>query len=136
MAKPANIVDLAARKAERRRASIMVIDDDQSMRELVRLHLSNAGYEVRIAEDAVEGGRMLLERSPDLIICDVDMPYLNGYDFVAALRTDATKRDIPVVFLTVKEDVADQAKKLGAVAYLTKPVMADRLLEVVRLFVP
>ncbi|HEY5896147.1 MAG TPA: response regulator [Burkholderiales bacterium] len=132
---PANVVDLAARKAERKRASIMVIDDDQSMRELVRLHLSNAGYEVRIAEDAVVGGRMLLERAPDLIICDVDMPYMSGYDFVAALRTDATKRDIPVVFLTVKDDVADQAKKLGAVAYLMKPVMADRLLEVVRLFV-
>lgn len=132
---PANVVDLAARKAERKRASIMVIDDDQSMRELVRLHLSNAGYEVRIAEDAVVGGRMLLERAPDLLICDVDMPYMSGYDFVAALRTDATKRDIPVVFLTVKDDVADQAKKLGAVAYLMKPVMADRLLEVVRLFV-
>lgn len=134
MAKQANVVDLASRKA--RRASIMVIDDDQSMRELVRLHLSNAGYEVRMAEDAVVGGRMVLERAPDLIICDVDMPYLSGYDFVAALRTDATKAGIPVIFLTVTEDVADQARKLGAVAYLMKPVMADRLLEVVRLFVP
>lgn len=134
MAKQANVVDLASRKA--RRASIMVIDDDQSMRELVRLHLSNAGYEVRMAEDAVVGGRMVLERAPDLIICDVDMPYMSGYDFVAALRTDATKAGIPVIFLTVTEDVADQARKLGAVAYLMKPVMADRLLEVVRLFVP
>ncbi len=136
MAKNEKVVDLASRKAERRRPSIVVIDDDQSMRELVRLHLSNAGYEVRIAEDAVEGGRMVLERSPDLIVCDVDMPYMSGYDFVAALRTDASKCDIPVVFLTVKEDVADQAKKLGAVAYLMKPVMADRLLEVVRLYIP
>lgn len=112
----------------------MVVDDDASMRELIALHLRNAGYTVVAAEDAVEAGRRVLERAPDLLICDVDMPYLDGYDFVAALRSDPATAAIPVVFLTVKEDVADRGARLGAVAHLVKPLMADRLLEIVARF--
>ena len=117
-----------------RRPTILVIDDDEIIRELVKLHLRNADYQVLEAEDAVIGGHLILQRRPDLVLCDVDMPYLNGYDLVAALKGDSGTRDIPVVFLTMNEDVARQAKKLGAVAYLMKPVKADKLLEVVALF--
>jgi len=106
------------------------------MRDLVALHLSNYGYEVAVAEDAVEGGHLILRRTPDLILCDVEMPYLNGYEFVAALKAHPTTRDIPVVFLTVRDDVAENAAKLGAVAYLRKPLTVDRLLEVVGVFTP
>ena len=58
---------------------IVVVDDDHVMRTLLDMHLRNAGYEVFIAEDAVEGGHLIMKILPDLIICDVDMPYLNGY---------------------------------------------------------
>lgn len=68
------------------------------------------------------------------MIVDVKMPYMDGYEFVAAVKADSGTRDIPVIFLTIKEDVADRAAELGAAAYLTKPVLADRLLEVVALF--
>lgn len=119
-----------------RRGKVVVIDDDQSMRELVALHLRNAGYEVALAEDAVVGGRLILTRAPDLILCDVEMPYLNGYEFVAALKTHVTTRHIPVVFLTVRNDVEEQAPKLGAAAYLRKPLTVDRLLQVVSLLTP
>ena len=112
----------------------MVIDDDETLRTLVRLHLANAGYEVLDAADAVEGGYLVIRTSPDLVICDVDMPYMNGYEFVAALKSDPLTRRIPVVFLTVDDDVAAKAQRLGAAAYLRKPVTADRLLEVVGLF--
>jgi CheY-like chemotaxis protein len=77
----------------------------------------------------------VLKTPPDLIIADVSMPYMDGYQLVAALKADSATRDIPVVFLTSREDVADYAKQLGAVAYLHKPVLADRLLEIVALFV-
>ena len=113
---------------------IVVVDDDHVMRTLLDMHLRNAGYEVFMAEDAVEGGHLIMKILPDLIICDVDMPYLNGYEFVAALKTHDTTRDIPVVFLTSNEDREDAATRLGAAAYLTKPVRADRLLEVVGRF--
>jgi len=113
---------------------IVIIDDDDVMRMLLDMHLRNAGYEVFSAEDAVEGGHLVLRTLPDLIICDVDMPYLNGFDFVAALKTHDTTRDIPIVFLTSNEDLGGRASQLGAVAHLMKPVRADRLLEVVGLF--
>ena len=113
--------------------TILIVEDDPVVRSLVRLHLRNAGYEVLEAEDAVEGGHLLLGKQPDLVVCDVDMPYLNGYEFVAALKADPQTRHVPVVFLTVRDDVADHAKKVGAEAYLRKPVRADQLLETVRL---
>ena len=121
----------AFRTITERPKKVLVIDDDRSIRELVRLHLSNRGYEVAVAEDAVVGGRLALSAKPQLIIIDVNMPYLDGPDFVAALKGDPQTKDIPVVFLTSDEDFGDRAGHLGAVAYLTKPVLADRLLEVV-----
>jgi CheY-like chemotaxis protein len=62
-----------------RPATILVVDDDESMRELLRLHLTNAGYDVRLAEDAVVAGQLVLRNPPDLIIADVEMPYMDGF---------------------------------------------------------
>jgi len=110
---------------------VLVIDDDRYIRDLVSLHLANRGYDVAVAEDAVVGGRLALAAKPQLIIVDVNMPYLDGPDFVAALKGDPQTSDIPVVFLTSDDDVADRAASLGAFACLKKPIMADRLLDVV-----
>lgn len=120
--------------ADAPRPKILVVDDDRSLRALVRLHLANAGYDVIEAEDAVVGGYTVLRTPPDLVICDVNMPYMDGYEFVAALRSEPLTQHIPVVFLTLDDDVADRAQKLGAVAHLRKPLTADRLLETVGLF--
>jgi CheY-like chemotaxis protein len=125
---------VSTRGLRRERAKLVVIDDDTTIRTLLKLHLVNAGYDVLAAADAVEGGYLVIGTSPDLIICDVNMPYMDGYDFVAALKSDPLTREIPVIFLTTDEDVAGKAQKLGAVAYLRKPITADRLLEVVGLF--
>lgn len=114
---------------------ILVVDDEPAMRDLLRLHLANNGYEVLQAEDAVVAGHLVLKEKPDLLIVDVHMPYMDGYEFVDALKKDPQTRDIPVVFLSTDDNVATQASRLGAAAYLPKPVMADRLLEVVRLYV-
>ena len=97
------------------------------MRSLIGLHLRNGGYEVQEAEDAIEAGYAVLQRPPDLIICDVQMPYMDGLEFLAALKADPLTRRIPVAFIS-SEDLADRADRLGAVAYLKKPVMADALL--------
>jgi len=113
---------------------IVLIDDDQIVRDLASLHLRNAGYHVVTAEDAAVAGREILRETPDVILCDVEMPYLDGYEFVAALRTDELTKDIPVIFLSAREDLKEYASTLGAAAYLRKPVTSDRLLEVVALF--
>jgi CheY-like chemotaxis protein len=86
---------------------------------------------VFLAEDAIAGGHVVVEQVPDLIICDVAMPYMDGYEFITALRADPATHGIPVIFLTVKDDVIEHAKQLGA-TYLMKPVMADALLREVR----
>lgn len=117
------------------KAKIAVIDDDRFIRYLLDLHLRKAGYEVFTAEDAVAAGRVVVERKPDVILCDVDMPFMDGYEFVSALRADPTTRHIPVIFLTVNKSVGDRAKQLGA-GHLVKPVMADELLRTVAQFAP
>jgi CheY-like chemotaxis protein len=114
---------------------IAVIDDDRFIRYLLDLHLRKAGYEVFTAEDAVAAGRVVVDHKPDLILCDVDMPFMDGYEFVAALRADPVTRHIPVIFLTVNKTVGDRAKQLGA-GHLMKPVLADDLLQAVAQFVP
>lgn len=117
-------------------ATILVVDDDASLRQLLRLHLSSAGYEVLVAEDAIAAGYLVLRQPPDLIIADVHMPHMDGFEFVAALKSDKTLPDIPVIFLTSLEEGDQRGKELGAVGYLTKPVRADRLLAMVAQHVP
>jgi diguanylate cyclase (GGDEF)-like protein len=110
---------------------ILVVDDDESMRALVRLHLANAGYDVVLAEDAVVAGHLALRDPPDLIIADVEMPYMDGFQFVEALKSDPVVSEIPVIFLTVRADGESRAQQLGAAGYLAKPLVVDRLLSLV-----
>ncbi len=117
-------------------AYILVVEDDPDIRSLLRLHLASAGYEVGVAEDAIQAGYMVLARPPDLILTDVRMPYMDGFEFVAALRADNTVPYIPVIFLTSVEDGDHRGRELGAVGYLLKPIRADRLLALVAQNVP
>lgn len=118
----------------RGRRRVVLVDDDEIIRELAALHLRNAGYCVITAEDAAVAGREILRERPDIVVCDVEMPYLDGYAFVAALRTHESTKDIPVILVSSRDDLKEHASKLGAAAYLRKPVMSDRLLELVALF--
>jgi CheY-like chemotaxis protein len=117
-------------------ASILVVDDDESIRELLRLHLSAAGYKVEVAADAIAAGYSVLRSAPDLILTDISMPHMTGFEFIAALRADKSVPQIPVIFLTSIEDGDLRGKELGAVGYITKPVRADKLLSLVAQHVP
>ena len=110
---------------------ILIIDDSQDMRELLSLHLRNAGYGVVAAEDAIAAGHCISEAVPGLIICDFKMPFMDGVDFIAALRADATIPDIPVIFITAREHSAELTGKTFGFPVLTKPLVADDLLAVV-----
>ena len=115
---------------------ILVVEDDESLCELLRMHLASAGYEVSTASDGISAGYQVLKNPPDLILSDVNMPHMDGFEFIAALKADKTLPEIPVIFLTSVEDGDQRGKELGAVAYLTKPVRADRLLELVARHAP
>jgi len=116
--------------AENQRKTVLVIDDDRAIRELLKLHLVNAGYQVLVAEDAIVGGRELLERRPDLLIIDASLPYMSGIDFVATLIADQSLPAMPVIFITGREELSARAHAL-ADACLVKPFLATDLLEVV-----
>jgi DNA-binding response OmpR family regulator len=117
-------------------ASILIVDDDKNIREQLRMHLANAGYEVQVAEDAIAAGYLVLRSPPDLIISDVNMPHMDGFEFIAALKSDKSIPYIPVIFLTTEEEGDFRGKDLGAIGYVTKPVRADKLLALVAQHVP
>ena len=109
-------------------ATLLVVDDDGYMRELLNLHLSNAGYEVLAAEDAVVAGHILLRHRPDVILLDIELPFMDGLEFLRALKAEEGLSTIPVIMVSSRDDYEEHAKELGAVTFLHKPLMADRLL--------
>lgn len=108
-------------------ANILVVDDDEVARELLYLHLAGAGYGVKLAEDAIEAGYVLLEQHVDLLVADIEMPFMDGIDLVRAIKSDPAVASLPVVFITSNAEHEDQARALGA-AFLRKPLRADELL--------
>ena len=115
---------------------ILVVEDEESMRELLRLHLSSAGYNVEVAEDAIAAGYSVLKDPPDLIICDVAMPHMDGFEFVAALRAaTAVSNELPVIFLTAEREADVRARELGG-EFLEKPIRLEELLKAVSRHLP
>jgi DNA-binding response OmpR family regulator len=113
-----------------RRHRVLVVDDEPAIRELLKLHLANAGYEVHLAEDGIVAERALREAQPDLVVVDVAMPYRGGLEFVAGLAADEELRRLPVIFMTGYGDLAGGARALGA-RCLQKPFEMSALLELV-----
>jgi CheY-like chemotaxis protein len=117
-------------------ARLLVVDDNANMRELLEMHLRAAGYDVHVAEDGIAAGYAVLRSPPDLIICDVQMPHMDGFEFIAALRADKALPRFPVIFLTTMEEGELRGRDLGAVGYHAKPIRLDKLLELVAANVP
>lgn len=109
---------------------ILVVEDEEVMQELLSLHLTTAGYTVEVAKDAIAAGYAVLKNAPDLIICDVEMPHMDGFQLVAALRADNSLPVVPVIFLTSSDDEG-RGRELGAADYLFKPVRLEELLAAV-----
>ena len=100
--------------------TILVVDDEASIRQVLRQSLENAGHLVIEAGDGLEGLRIAREQRPNLIILDIMMPNLNGFDVAASLKNDPDFMGIPILMLTVVDD-AQRAYGLGVERYLSKP---------------
>lgn len=109
---------------------ILIIDDDVEFREMLRILLSAEGYTPQVAEDAIEGGKALLAEQPDVIICDLKMPYMDGLELLSLLRSDEGTNSLPVILVSGQSDIdtLSKAVKLGASDYLIKPLTRERLL--------
>lgn len=111
------------------------MDDDRSILDLLRIHLGNAGYEVRLAGDAISAGHLILRDPPDLVLLDVDMPFMSGFELLEAMRGDPALPKVPVVMITAHAEAQARAKQLG-VGFLSKPIFLEQLLREVARFLP
>jgi PAS domain S-box-containing protein len=110
------------------RYSILIVDDDVHIRELLRQELDGAGYRVREAGDGREALRHIRRERPDLVILDVMMPEMNGFDVAAVLKNDPQTMDLPIIILSIVED-QERGYRLGVDRYLIKPVETDVVIE-------
>jgi len=101
--------------------SILVVDDDANIRSLLQQELAEAGYSVRLAEDGRKALALVREEMPGLIILDVMMPEMNGFDVAAVLKNDPATMHIPIIILSILED-KERGFRLGVDRYLTKPI--------------
>ena len=109
--------------------SVLVVDDEPMARTLLRLMLVRSGYEVIEAVDGHDALKKLDMHSPDLIILDVMMPGLDGYEVCAIIRERFDRNQLPIIMLSAKSDLlsAQTGLDAGATKYLTKPVSPDDL---------
>jgi DNA-binding NarL/FixJ family response regulator len=112
---------------------LLLVDDEPGLREAVRAYLEDEGFTVHVASNAREGWELLQRISPELIISDIMMPQVDGYQFLQQLRDDPRFATLPVVFLTARGMTTDriQGYNAGADAYLSKPFDPDELVAIV-----
>lgn len=113
---------------------ILIIEDQAPMRRNIALMLELEGYEVLTAENGKVGLELARSSKPDLVLCDVMMPEMDGYGVIQGLRADKETATMPFVFLTAKGDKPDVriGMNFGADDYLTKPVVRDDLLATIQ----
>lgn len=113
---------------------IMVVDDEPYIARVIKFKLEQEGYTVISANDGQSGLQKIKEEKPDLVLLDVMMPGLSGYEVCQRIKEDAELAGIPVVILTAKGQERDreQGLTMGASDYITKPFSPNRLLELVK----
>ena len=113
--------------------NILVIDDKEEIRTLIKAVLGNFGFNVLEAGNGQLGVQMLRDQSPDLVICDVNMPGMDGYETMSAVRESSTTASIPFILMTglVSRDGFRRGMVCGADDYLVKPFTTDELIEAV-----
>jgi GAF domain-containing protein/DNA-binding response OmpR family regulator len=122
---------VAAERAAPSVGTVLVIDDEAAIRDLMQRYLAKEGFRVVAAAGGEEGLRLARELRPDAITLDVMMPGLDGWAVLTALKADPSVAEIPVIMLTIVDD-KNLGYALGAADYLTKPIERDRLLAVLR----
>jgi DNA-binding response OmpR family regulator len=109
---------------------ILVVEDQPHIQTMLRKRLESAGYEVLSATEGAAGLALARTEKPDLMVLDVILPKMSGYQICAALKHDETYREIPILMLTVRSQAGDVERglALGADAYMIKPYEADAVL--------
>lgn len=118
--------------------TLLAVDDSKTMRDMVSFTLKEAGYKVLEAEDGKAALGVLQNNSVDGIITDLNMPNMNGFELIKAVRSDAKHKFVPILMLTTEGDDAkkQEGKSAGATGWIVKPFNPQKLIEVVKKVCP
>ncbi|MEO5357081.1 MAG: response regulator [Nitrospirae bacterium YQR-1] len=116
---------------------IMVVDDDKTTRKILGLYLKGGGHQSVFAENGLDAIEKLAVNEVDLILTDLNMPFMDGIELIKTLKADTSFREIPVIMITTENDEVEKNKAVaaGANGYMVKPVSADSLNRAVKNFV-
>jgi DNA-binding response OmpR family regulator len=119
----------------RNNQKILVIDDEPEITDIVKAFLANAGYQVTVENSPVNALEKAKILRPNLILLDIMMPFMDGYEVCSALKKDMSTRNIPVLFLTGKDasDDAGRGFESGGDLFVKKPFSCERLLQMVKM---
>lgn len=110
---------------------VLVVDDDEYILDFVRMALEDEGYEVIVAAHGGEAMEKLLEIRPCLILLDMRMPHMNGWEFASAYRSAYQERS-PIVVMTAGRDAEEKASEVSAMGYIGKPFELEDLIQTVK----
>jgi len=113
----------------RERPLIMVVDDSLTVRKITSRHLQKSGMDVMVAKDGIDAVEQLRDRIPDVMLVDIEMPRMDGYELTTRVRSDATLKHIPIIMITSRAGTKhrDKAFDLGVDMYMSKPYQEDDL---------
>ena len=124
-------VERTATSADEAQKTILVVDDELHIRQLLRQELEAAGYKVQIAKDGMDALNQIKAAPPDLVVLDMMMPNINGFDLTAMLKSNPATMGIPIIVVSIIQD-QERGYRLGVDRYLSKPIDTDLLLQDVK----
>ncbi|WP_343078864.1 response regulator [Ostreiculturibacter nitratireducens] len=115
--------------------NILAVDDSRTIRDMLKLALTEVGYTLHLAEDGIHGLEVLAGISPDAIISDINMPRLDGFGFIEAVRGQEKHRATPILVLTTESapDLKARARAAGATGWIVKPFDPPKLIKALRM---
>jgi len=113
---------------------ILAIDDSRTIREMLRHALGQAGFDVHVAEDGLDGLEKLPGVDPDVVITDINMPRMDGFGVIESIRAMGGFAGLPILVLTTEsaQDLKDRARKSGATGWIVKPFDDEKLVGTIR----
>ncbi len=114
--------------------TILTVDDSRTMRDMLRMALVDAGFRVVQAADGLHGLDVLRQEAPQVVITDINMPRMDGFGFIEAVRQDAQHRALPILVLTTESDEEKKlrARRAGATGWIVKPFDPAKLVAAIR----
>lgn len=115
--------------------SILAVDDSRTMRDMLNYALTREGFTTHLAEDGLHGLEVLKQLNPDVIITDINMPNLDGFGFIEAVRSQNRLRNIPILVLTTESaaELKARARAAGATGWIVKPFDSVKLVKALRM---